>query len=56
MYATPYYIFLHNVYVSFDTWLYRHIVGIPMGTHYTPIVANLLSYCYKLKRFHVFSF
>ena len=36
---------LDNIYIRFETKLYRQIVGIPMGTHCAPLFANL--YCYK---------
>ena len=32
---------LDNIYIRFGTKLYRQIVGIPMGTNYAPLVANL---------------
>ena len=31
----------------FGTKLYRHIVGIPMGTNCAPLVANLFLFCYE---------
>ena len=34
-----------NIYIRFGTKLYRHIVGIPMGTNCAPLVAYL--YCYE---------
>ena len=37
---------LDNIYIRFGTKLYRQIVGIPMGTKCTPLVADLLLYCY----------
>ena len=43
MYAMP----LDNIYIRFGTKLYRQIVGIPMGTNCTPLVADLLLYCYE---------
>ena len=27
--------------------VYQQIVGIPMGTNCTPLIADLFSYCYK---------
>ena len=36
MYVTPYRFFLDNIYIRFGSKLYRHIVGIPMGTYCAP--------------------
>ena len=30
-----------NIFIRFGSKLYRHIVGIPMGTDYAPLVADL---------------
>ena len=38
---------LDNIYIRFGTKLYRHIVGIPMDTNYTPLVAGLFLFCYE---------
>ena len=38
---------LDNVYIRFETKLYRQIVGIPMGTNCKPLVADLFLYCYE---------
>ena len=38
---------LDNIYIRFGTKLYRHIVGIPMGTNCAPLVADLFLYCYE---------
>ena len=38
---------LDNIYIRFGTKLYRQIVGIPMGTNYAPLVADLLLFCYE---------
>ena len=38
---------LDNIYIRFGTKLYRHIVGIPMGTNCVPLVADLFLYCYE---------
>ena len=35
---------LDNIYIRFGTKLYRQIVGIPMGTHCAPLVADLLAH------------
>ena len=32
---------LDNIYIRFGSKLYRQIVGIPMGTHCAPLVADL---------------
>ena len=39
---------LDNIYIRFDTKLYREIVGIPMGTNYVPLVADLFLFCYEI--------
>ena len=33
--------------IRFGTKLYRQVVGIPMGTNYAPLVADLFLFCYK---------
>ena len=38
---------LDNIYIRFGTKLYRQIVGIPMGTNCTPLIADLFLYCYE---------
>ena len=38
---------LDNIYIRFGTQLYRHIVGIPMGTNCAPLVADLFLFCYE---------
>ena len=38
---------LDNIYIRFGTTLYRQIVGIPMGTNCTPLVADLFFFCYE---------
>ena len=38
---------LDNIYIGFDTKLYRQIVGIPMGTGCAPLVADLFLFCYE---------
>ena len=38
---------LDNIYIRFDTKLYRQIVGIPMGTNCAPLVAGLFLFCYE---------
>ena len=40
-------ILLDNIYIRFGTKLYRHIVGIPMGTNCAPLVADLFLFCYE---------
>ena len=40
-------ILLDNIYIGFDTKLYRQIVGIPMGTNCAPLVAHLFLFCYE---------
>ena len=38
---------LDNIYIRFGSKLYRQNVGIPMGTNYAPLVANLFLLCYE---------
>ena len=38
---------LDNIYIRFGNKLCRQIVGIPMGTNYAPLVADLISFCYE---------
>ena len=38
---------LDNIYIRFGSKLYRHIVGIPMGTNCAPLVADLFLFCYE---------
>ena len=39
--------FLDNNFIRFGTKLYRHVVGIPMGTNCAPLVAYLFLFCYE---------
>ena len=38
---------LDNIIIRVGSKLYRHIVGIPMGTNFAPLVADLFLFCYK---------
>ena len=38
---------LDNIFIRLGTKLYRQVVGIPMGTDCTPLVANLFLFCYE---------
>ena len=38
---------LDNIFIPFDTKLYRQVVGIPMGTNCIPLVADLFLFCYE---------
>ena len=38
---------LDNLYIKFGSKLSRQIVGIPMGTNCTPLVADLFLFCYE---------
>ena len=38
---------LNNIFIKFGSKLYRQIVGIPMGTSCTPLVADLFLFCYE---------
>ena len=37
---------LDNIFIRFGSKLYRQIVGIPMGTNFAPLVADLFLFCY----------
>ena len=39
---------LDNIFIRFDSKLYRQIVGIPMGTNCAPLVADLFLFCYEI--------
>ena len=38
---------LSIIFIRFGSKLYRQIVGIPMGTNCTPLVADLFLFCYE---------
>ena len=38
---------LDNIFIRFGSKLCRQIVGIPMGTNCTPLVADLFLFCYE---------
>ena len=38
---------LDNIFIRFGTELYRHVVGIPLGTNCAPLVAHLFLFCYE---------
>ena len=38
---------LDNISIRLGTKLYRQVVGIPMGTNYAPLVADLFLFCYE---------
>ena len=38
---------LDNILIRFGAKLYRQIVGIPMGTNYAPLIADLFLFCYE---------
>ena len=38
---------LDNIFVRFGNNVYRQTIGIPMGTHCAPLVADLFLYCYE---------
>ena len=38
---------MDNIYIRFDTKLYRQIIGITMGTNFSSLVADLFLFCYK---------
>ena len=36
---------LDNIFIRFGTKLYRQVVGIPMGTNFAPVDADLFLFC-----------
>ena len=38
---------MENIYVQFEDRVYQLVVGIPMGTNCTPLIADLFLYCYE---------
>ena len=38
---------LDNIFIRFGTKLYRQTIGIPMGTNFAPLVADLFRFCYE---------
>ena len=38
---------MENVYEQFDGMVYQQIVGIPVGTNCSPLIADLFLYCYE---------
>ena len=38
---------LDNILIRFGSFLYRQIAGIPMGTSFAHIVADLCMFCYE---------
>ena len=38
---------LDNIFIRFDSKLYRQIVGNPMGTNCAPLVVDLFLFCYE---------
>ena len=38
---------LPGLFIRFGSKLYRHIVGIQMGTNCAPLVADLFLFCYE---------
>ena len=38
---------MEKIYVQSDGMVYQQLVGIPMGTNYVPLIADLFSYCYE---------
>ena len=39
---------MDNIYVQSDCIVYLQIVGIPMGTNFAPLIADLFSFCYEM--------
>ena len=39
--------FLLDIFIQFGIKLYRQVVRIPIGTNCSPLVADLLPFCYK---------
>ena len=40
---------LHNTYFSFQNKFYKQVEGVPMGSHVSPIVANLYMESFERK-------
>ena len=40
-------LFVGIYFIRIGTKLYRQVVGIPMGTNYAPLVADLFLFCYE---------
>ena len=38
---------LDNIFIRFETKLYRKIIGISMGTNCAPLVSDLFLFCYE---------
>ena len=38
---------LDNIFIQFGTKLYTRVVGIPIGTTWAPLVADLFLFCYE---------
>ena len=38
---------LDNIFIPFDTKSYGQVFGIPIGTNYAPLVADLFLFCYE---------
>ena len=38
---------LDNIYIRFSSKLYRHFVGVPIGTNCAPLVVDLFLFCYE---------
>ena len=38
---------LDNIFISFRTKVYRQTIGIPMGTNFVPLFADLFLFCYE---------
>jgi hypothetical protein len=47
---------IDNIFVSFGGTLFQQVVGIPMGTICTPLLADLFLYSYELEFQHVLPF
>ena len=37
-----------NIYIRFGSKLYSQFVGIPIGTNYAPLVADIFLFCYEI--------
>ena len=38
---------MENIYVQFEGMIYQQIEGVPMGTNYAPLRANLFLFGYE---------
>ena len=47
MYVMHYRFLVDNIHIRFVTKLYKQVIGIPMGTNFAPLVADLFLFCHE---------